>query len=63
LKEGQVALDGFEKRVWAGTHPERAGAIKAQAVPPEIVASLSDPTGATTVGLAGKNSAARDKTY
>ena len=51
LKAGQLALDGFEKRVWAGAHPERAGAIKAQAVPPEIVASLSDPTGATTVAV------------
>jgi 4-hydroxybenzoyl-CoA thioesterase len=51
LKAAELALDGFEKRVWAGPHPERAGAIKAQAVPAEIVASLSDATGKTTVAL------------
>jgi 4-hydroxybenzoyl-CoA thioesterase len=49
LKEGELALDGFEKRVWAAPHPERAGAIKAQAIPAEIIASLSDDTGATTI--------------
>jgi 4-hydroxybenzoyl-CoA thioesterase len=56
LKEGELALDGFEKRVWAAPHPERAGAIKAQPVPAEIIASLSDPAGGTTVacGNAGK---------
>jgi 4-hydroxybenzoyl-CoA thioesterase len=46
-----LALDGFEKRVWAGPHPERPGAIKAQAVPAEIIASLSDPAGKTPVAL------------
>ena len=49
LKAGELALDGFEKRVWAASHPERPGAIKAQAIPPEIIASLSDATGATTL--------------
>jgi len=49
VKEGQLVVEGFEKRVWAAPHPERAGAIKAQPVPAEIIASLSDPTGATTV--------------
>jgi 4-hydroxybenzoyl-CoA thioesterase len=49
LKEGKLALEGFEKRVWAAPHPEQAGAIQAQPIPPEIIASLSDPTGATTV--------------
>ena len=51
LKEGELALDGFEKRVWAGPHPEHAHAIKAQAVPAEIIACLSDATGATTVAV------------
>ena len=51
LREGELALDGFEKRVWAGPHPERTGAIKAQAVPAEIIASLSDETGNTLVAL------------
>jgi 4-hydroxybenzoyl-CoA thioesterase len=49
-KDGQLAIEGFEKRVWAAPHPERAGAIQAQPVPPEIIASLSDPTGRTTIG-------------
>jgi 4-hydroxybenzoyl-CoA thioesterase len=49
LKAGKLALEGFEKRVWAGRHPERAGEIQAQPIPAEIIASLSDPTGATTV--------------
>jgi len=51
LREANLALDGFEKRVWAGPDPERAGAIKARAVPAEIIASLSDATGRTTVML------------
>ena len=54
LKDGELALEGFEKRVWAASHPERPGAIQAQPVPPEIIASLSDPTGATTVVFDGK---------
>jgi hypothetical protein len=49
LNNGNLALEGFEKRVWAAPHPERAGAIQAQPVPAEIIASLSDSTGATTV--------------
>jgi 4-hydroxybenzoyl-CoA thioesterase len=51
LKGGELALDGFEKRVWAGPHPEGTGAIKAQPIPTEIIASLSDPTGMTTVKI------------
>jgi 4-hydroxybenzoyl-CoA thioesterase len=50
LNNGNLALEGFEKRVWAAPHPERAGAIQAQPVPAEIIASLSDPNGAITVG-------------
>jgi 4-hydroxybenzoyl-CoA thioesterase len=49
LKASELALDGFEKRVWAGPHPEQAGALKAQAIPDEIFARLSDATGRTTV--------------
>ena len=51
LKNGELALDGFEKRVWAAPHPERAGAIQAQPVPAEIIASLSDPSGGTTLAF------------
>jgi 4-hydroxybenzoyl-CoA thioesterase len=50
-KAGELAVEGFEKRVWAAPHPERAGAIQAQAVPAEIIASLSDPTGSIKVAL------------
>lgn len=49
LKAGELAVDGFEKRVWAAPHPDRPGAIKAQAIPAEIIASLSDATGATLI--------------
>jgi 4-hydroxybenzoyl-CoA thioesterase len=49
LKGGELALDGFEKRVWAAPHTERPGAIKAQPIPPEIIASLSDETGMTII--------------
>ncbi len=49
LNAGALALEGFEKRVWAAADPAQPGAIKAQAVPAEIVASLSDPAGATTI--------------
>jgi 4-hydroxybenzoyl-CoA thioesterase len=51
LKDGALALDGFEKRVWAALDPDRTGAIKAHAVPGEIIASLSDPSGSTTIKL------------
>jgi 4-hydroxybenzoyl-CoA thioesterase len=51
FREKELALDGFEKRVWAGPHPERPGAVKSQAIPEEIIASLSDATGKTTVTL------------
>lgn len=43
FKEGELALDGFEKRVWAGADPKQPGALKAQAVPAEIISRLSNP--------------------
>jgi 4-hydroxybenzoyl-CoA thioesterase len=49
LKEGKLSVEGFEKRVWAAAHPERAGAIQPQPVPAEIIASLSDPAGTTKI--------------
>jgi len=51
LKAGKLALEGFEKRVWTAPHPERSATIQAQPVPPEIIASLSDPAGATTISF------------
>lgn len=61
LKAGELALDGFEKRVWAGPHPEQAGALKAQAIPDEIIASLSDATGRTTVSSKDSAHTKRDR--
>jgi 4-hydroxybenzoyl-CoA thioesterase len=47
IKNGERALEGFEKRVWAASDPERPGAIQARPVPAEIIASLSDAAGST----------------
>ena len=47
LKAGDLAVEGFEKRVWATHDPDHPGKIKAQPIPREIMACLSDPTGAT----------------
>lgn len=47
LKGGELAVEGFEKRVWAAADPAQPGRIKAKPVPPEIIACLSDPTGGT----------------
>jgi 4-hydroxybenzoyl-CoA thioesterase len=44
FKGGEVAVDGFEKRVWAAADAERPGKIKAERVPSEIIAALSDST-------------------
>jgi 4-hydroxybenzoyl-CoA thioesterase len=48
-KDGVLALDGYEKRVWAAADTSRPGAIRAEPIPAEIVASLSDRTGATKI--------------
>lgn len=43
----RLAVEGFEKRVWAATDANRPGQIRAVAIPLEVVACLSDSTGAT----------------
>jgi 4-hydroxybenzoyl-CoA thioesterase len=48
LKDGELAVDGFEKRVWAAVDPDHPGRIKAVPIPRNIMACLSDPTGATS---------------
>jgi 4-hydroxybenzoyl-CoA thioesterase len=40
LNGSELAVEGFEKRIWAKSHPERPG-IKPEPVPDEIKASLS----------------------
>jgi 4-hydroxybenzoyl-CoA thioesterase len=47
IKGGDLAVEGFEKRVWAAADPENPGRIKAKAIPREVIACLSDPTGRT----------------
>ena len=42
LNQGQLAVDGFEKRVWAAADPAQPGRIRPQPIPAEIIASLSD---------------------
>jgi 4-hydroxybenzoyl-CoA thioesterase len=41
LNQGQLAVDGFEKRVWAAADPNQPGKIKPQPIPVEIIAVLS----------------------
>jgi len=48
LNQAKLAVDGFEKRVWAIADPDQPGKIKPVPIPDEIIASLSDPSGATT---------------
>ncbi len=47
MKDGKLAVEGFEKRVWVVPHPTEKGRIKSAPIPGDIVASLSDATGAT----------------
>ena len=47
LNGGELAVDGFEKRVWAAADAEHPGRIKAKPIPREVIACLSDPTGKT----------------
>jgi 4-hydroxybenzoyl-CoA thioesterase len=41
MREGALAVDGFEKRVWASADPAKPGGIRAQKIPPEVIAALS----------------------
>jgi 4-hydroxybenzoyl-CoA thioesterase len=49
LKDGKIAVEGTEKRVWVVPHPTEKGRIKGAPIPREIVAALSDASGATKV--------------
>jgi 4-hydroxybenzoyl-CoA thioesterase len=37
LKDTQLAVEGFETRVWVGKHPEKPGAMKSQPIPRELI--------------------------
>jgi 4-hydroxybenzoyl-CoA thioesterase len=43
MKDGALAVEGFETRVWVGRDPADPDKIKAKALPPEILAKLSAP--------------------
>jgi len=40
-RDGALAVEGFETRVWAVRDPTRPGRFKAQPIPPELVARLT----------------------
>ena len=40
LKDGQLAVEGFETRVWVARDPADPDKIKAKALPDEVVAKL-----------------------
>ena len=50
FKHGVLAAEGFEKRVWVVPHPSEPGRLTGHPVPDEVIACLSDPTGATRCG-------------
>jgi 4-hydroxybenzoyl-CoA thioesterase len=41
FKDGKLAVEGFETRVWVGQHPEDPTQMKSQPIPQEIIARLS----------------------
>ena len=40
-RDGALAVEGFETRVWAVHDPARPGRFKAEPIPPELVARLT----------------------
>ena len=38
LKQGALAIEAYETRVWVGRHPDDPARIKAQAIPEEVIA-------------------------
>lgn len=41
FKDGQLCVEGFEKRVWAGRHPDDPGRMKGMPVPDDVIARLA----------------------
>jgi 4-hydroxybenzoyl-CoA thioesterase len=37
MKDGALAVEGFETRVWVGDDPERPGTLKARPIPRELI--------------------------
>jgi len=44
MKDGALAVEGFESRVWIVRDKERPGRFKPQPIPAEIVARLTTAT-------------------
>jgi 4-hydroxybenzoyl-CoA thioesterase len=40
-RDGTLAVEGFETRVWVVRDPTRPGGFRAQAIPPQLVARLT----------------------
>ena len=40
LRRGELAVEGFETRVWAGRDPNNPEKLKSKPIPPEVVARL-----------------------
>jgi hypothetical protein len=40
-RDGALAVEGFETRVWAARDPARPGRFKAKPIPPELLARLT----------------------
>jgi 4-hydroxybenzoyl-CoA thioesterase len=41
LKGGELAVEGFETRVWVGRHPDDPARMKSQPIPREIIEKFS----------------------
>jgi len=42
-KDGALAVEGFETRVWTGRDPADPARIRSQPIPPDVIARLSTP--------------------
>jgi 4-hydroxybenzoyl-CoA thioesterase len=40
LKGGELAIEGFETRVWVGRHPDDPERIKSKPIPADVIAAL-----------------------
>ncbi len=43
LKDGELAVEGFETRVWVGLHPDNPKRLKSKPIPEEIVKLFGAP--------------------
>lgn len=41
LKSGELAVEGFETRVWVGRHPDKVDGIQARPIPAEVMARFN----------------------